>query len=734
MIDGNTRDTGIAYVFGPFRLVPDECLLLRNGEPVALTPRAFDLLRLLVESAGHLMSREELIKALWPTAVVEDNSLPWNVSAVRKALGDSSEEPRYIETVPRRGYRFIAPVEVIGVNESGRDRKDETRRRPGWPWLITGELVAVAIVAVALAMSWPRLAGVSRTAATAPQRPSIAVLPFKNLNVDKQDAYFVAGIQDLILTKLADIGELKVISRTSTAKYQSHPDDLKTIARQLGVAKVLEGSVQKQGDQVLIDVQLIDARTDAHIWARSYQRTLANVFGVEGEVAEKVATALTARLSPAETKRLGTHLSADPEANDLFLRAEYFTNQGFTDSDFAALRQAIATYRKAVAKAPKFALAWARLSFAESLLAWDDVGDVKTLEAQARADAEHALELVPDLVAAHLALGYCDFWGREDYPAAQKAFSAALALRPSDADALAARGQIKRRLGRFDAAIASLEQAFTLDPRNSDLAYVLGQTYLAVYRYADAERWFRHALALDPGNLLAKRANARAILYASGDLAGALAAAQGDAPLLKLTRVDFLIDGRKYRRALAVLDSIPDTADNFPAYTLPKAELQGYLYLQLGDAARGRSLEKQALAESRAQLPRQHGLALASDWQDVADEEIHLGRITEGLRAIARAQALLTKSGDRFIRLGYLVGNAGLYASAGRADLAVPLLDSALGKPGVGPPYSPVMLWIDPLWDPIRHDPRFQALLKKYARYKPAGTTAVASASTAAHK
>ncbi len=703
--------------------------MLRNGEPVAMTPRAFDLLRLLVESAGHLKPREELIDELWPTAVVEDNSLPWNVSAVRKALGDSSDAPRYIETVPRRGYRFIAPVEV--QHASG-PRGDKSRRY--WRWAALGALVAVAVVAGVLSASWTGISGNSRTQDAIPRRASIAVLPFENLNVGKKEAYFVAGIQDLILTKLADIGSLKVISRTSTSDYASHPDDLGTIARELGVATILEGSVQKTGNQVLINVQLIDARSGDHIWAKSYQRTLRNVFGVEGEVAAKVATALQTRLTYAETRRLATTLSNDPTANDLFLRAEYLNDRGYISHDFGTLRQAMTAYKQAIARAPDFALAWARLSFCESLLAWVGAENVKPLEARARADAEHALQLAPTLAAAHLALGYSDFWGRGDYPAAQKVFAAALALRPGDANALAALGYIERRQGRFDAAIASLKQAFALDPRNSDLAYGLGRSYLAVYRYAEAERAFRRALALDPNNLLAKRANARAILYATGDIPRALAAARGDAPVLELARVDFLTDWRKYRRALRLLKSVPDTPDNFPPYSLPKSELEGYLYLQLGNTARGRELEAQALAESRAQLPKQHSLMLASVWQDVADEEIHLGKTAKGVRSIRRAQAIYDKSGDRFIRLGYLVADAGLYAAAGRADLAVPLLDSALGKPGVGPPYSPVMLWIDPLWDPIRHDPRFRALLKKYARYKPAGTTAVASASTALNK
>ncbi|MGH8214431.1 MAG: hypothetical protein ACREPZ_01855, partial [Rhodanobacteraceae bacterium] len=206
-----------------------------------------------------------------------------------------------------------------------------------------------------------------REASAAPAK-SIAVLPFENLSNDKNNDYFVAGMQDLILTKLADIGDLKVISRTSTMQYKSHPEDLKTVGKQLGVATILEGSVQKAGDQVLVNVQLIDARSDNHIWAQSYTRTLDNVFGVEGEVAGQIAQALKAKLSPAESKRLATSLSSNSAANDLFLRAEYQVNQGDINYDTASWKAAIPLYRQAIAKDPDFALAYARLSYAESEL------------------------------------------------------------------------------------------------------------------------------------------------------------------------------------------------------------------------------------------------------------------------------------------------------------------------------------------------------------------------------
>src|SRR5690349_7272937 len=237
---------------------------------------------------------------------------------------------------------------------------------------------------------------------------SIAVLPFENLSEDKGNAYFADGMQDLILTKLADIGDLKVISRTSTAKYESHPDNLKVIAQQLGVAAILEGSVQKAGNQVLINVQLIDAHSDSHIWAESYTRTLDNIFGVEGEVAQKVADALQAKLTPKETAQLATAMSGNAAANDLFLRAEYFAHQGNTTYDPTSFRRAIPIYQQALAKDPRFALARARLSFAESGAVWfgSGEGDIRRLIADAQAQAEQALAQQPRLVAAQVAIGY----------------------------------------------------------------------------------------------------------------------------------------------------------------------------------------------------------------------------------------------------------------------------------------------------------------------------------------
>jgi len=553
---------------------------------------------------------------------------------------------------------------------------------------------------------------------------SIAVLPFQNLSNDKDNEYFVAGMQDLILTKLADIGGLKVIARTSTAKYASHPGDLKTIGEQLGVATILEGSVQKAGDQVLINVQLIDTGTNGHIWAEAYTRTLTNVFGVEGDVAEKVATALKAKLSPAESARLASDMSTNWEANNLFLRAEQQANLGNVNYDTASMKAAIPLYQQAIQHTPNFSLAYARLSYVQSELAWFGGGglDVPQLIIDARYNAGQALQLAPNLPAAQLAVGYSDYWGRGAYAGALKAFATALALRPNDADTLAAQGFVQRRQGSFGAAIASLQQATTLDPRNSSLAFELGGTYMMAGRYPDAERSLQRALALDSHNHNAKWQLSNSILCATGDIRGALAAADGDAPVLKLQRVTLLTYERKYAEALTLLDSVPDTADNFGSGSGagPKAIAQAELYRRMGDIGHARPLYAQALPQIRAQLAQLRGVNQALQWNYLAAAELGLGNTAQGLDALAKSKAVIKDSHDNVYGPIATEMIAALYAEARRSDLAVPLLAQALATPGIGAYYAPVLLWLDPAWDPIRHGSSFQALLRKYAKYKPA--------------
>jgi TolB-like protein/lipoprotein NlpI len=593
------------------------------------------------------------------------------------------------------------------------------------------ELLLLALVlAVGGVLVWRGGARPSPVAGAAPGAPeqaqapkavakSIAVLPFENLSAEKENEYFVAGMQDLILTKLAEIGDLKVISRTSTMKYRSRPENLKQVGLELGVASVLEGSVQRQGDAVLVNVQLIDTATDAHLWAASYQRTLDNVFGVEGEVAGKVADALKAKLTPAAVGRLATSLSEDPVADDLYLRAEDSTRRADTDFDTAQYKQGIALYREAIARAPGFALALARLSYAESVLGWFRGGgeDVAQLQSDARRHADEVLALAPGLPDAYIALGFSDYYGRGDYPAALRNFRKALDLRPNDDKALVAMGYVLRRQGHFDAALDAMAQAQVRDPRNSALALTRAETMMMLDRYGDAGAMLQRALEIDPQNVQARFRRSYAMVLSKGDIHGALAAAQGDEPSIRLWRVELLTLQRDYRDALALLEAIPDTPDNFNRSRYgQKALHQAELLRMLGRAQEARALYARALPIARAQLDDSEGKRARSAQllTFVATAELGLGRGDAAMRTLAESRSIIERMQDFADGPSWMESIAAAYASAGRADLAVPLLAKAMETPGIGINYSPAMLRLDPAWDPVRGSSQFQALLARY--------------------
>src|SRR5215211_6589754 len=292
-----------------------------------------------------------------------------------------------------------------------------------------------------------------RTEATAdssiPQK-SIAVLPFENLSDDKNAAYFADGIQDEILTKLASIADLKVISRTSTAKYKSKPEDLKIVSQQLGVANVLEGTVQKAGEKVRINVQLIDARADSHLWAKSYDREMKDVFAVESEVAQEIADSLQAKLSPAEASTLATAPTKDTGAYDLFLKGEFEERLADSSLDAESFDRAAAWYRQAIALDPSFALAMAR--FVQNRISYHwFVEQMSEAElAQLRSMAEQAVALAPKLAQVHVALGQFYYHGHRQYESALAEFERALLLQPNASTALEYTAYVHRRQGRWE--------------------------------------------------------------------------------------------------------------------------------------------------------------------------------------------------------------------------------------------------------------------------------------------
>ena len=327
---------------------------------------------------------------------------------------------------------------------------------------------------------------------------SIAVLPFENLSDDKGTAYFAEGIQDEILTKLASIGDLKVISRTSTAKYKSKPEDLKTVSQQLGVATVLEGSVQKAAEKVRVIVQLIDARADSHLWAKTYDRDLKDVFAIQSEIAQEIADSLQAKLSPAESKTLSVAPTKDPVAYDFFLKGEYEQRIALSTLAPESFDRARAWYEQAIARDPDFALAMARLVVCRMRRHWLAEAATEPELVEIGKMAKDALVLTPDLADAHVALGVFHYYGFREYEPALAAFLRAVELQPNNSEALQFVAYVHRRQGKWDLSQEELIRSLEQDPRNASVVGNVAQTYCFLRRWKEAETTARRALALGP--------------------------------------------------------------------------------------------------------------------------------------------------------------------------------------------------------------------------------------------
>jgi tetratricopeptide (TPR) repeat protein len=294
-------------------------------------------------------------------------------------------------------------------------------------------------------------------------------------------------MQDEILTKLASVGDLKVISRKSTAKYKSTPEDLKTVARELGVATVLEGSVQRAGDRVRVNVQLLDTHTDTHLWAKSYDRDLKDVFAVESEVAQEIADTLQAKLSPSQSNALAAAPTRDPEAYDLFLKGEYEEHQAESALNGELFDRAEAFYRQALARDPNFALAYARLAYSELNRHWF-ISNLTSAElAEVKSNIDRSLAIAPASPDAHLSQALFYYWGYRDYDSALRALDRAVELQPSNSSSRTARAAIYRRRGEWKRALAEFDRASELDPRDPQIPLNIGVTYVALRRWTDAD-------------------------------------------------------------------------------------------------------------------------------------------------------------------------------------------------------------------------------------------------------
>jgi len=543
---------------------------------------------------------------------------------------------------------------------------------------------------------------------------SIAVLPFENLSGDPDNAYFADGMQDDILTNLSKIGDLKVISRTSVMSYRGNGTrNARDIGKALGVATLLEGSVRRIGNRVRVNVQLINANNDEHIWAEDYDRDLTDVFAIQTDLAQKIVYTLQAKLSPNEKARLDRQPTQNPNAYLLFVQAHDYANQPdkFRDTSL----QAEQLFEQATKLDPNFAAAFAGLSMIESW-AYHTFDPTPARRDKARLAADEALRLQPDLPEGHLALGFSYYYGDRDYERALAEFEIAKRGLPNEAEAYTAIGAIQRRQGKWAESTANFEKSAALDPKNASILYNLGYSYLAQRNFEAAEKIFDRAITASPQSFGARALKAGVAILSRGDvtfaenqLASIPPAFDSDG-LTTWARVWLLTLQRKFSNALEVVGQFrgeilasDTTAPN------PKAFLEGLLYYYQGDKTKAQN----ALEHARVMAEQ-----LIRESPDDAARHAMLGQILAALgqkdSAIAegkRAVGLQPESQDAFDGPQISARLAEIYAWVGEYDQAFHLLDHLLHTPnGITVP----LLKLDPVWDPLRKDPRFQALIDKY--------------------
>jgi len=465
--------------FGVFELDLHNAELRKSGVKVKLQEQPLKILQTLLEKPGEIVTREELRGRIWPanTFVEFDQGLYNAMARLRDALGDASENPRFIQTVARRGYKFIAPVTLTaGESSSEVSPKTEVSR---WSWVhrwISGVLAGLLGAALLLVVVFGfDVAGAREwlRSRTSPIR-SLAVLPLQNLSNDAQQDYFADGMTDELITELAQVGNLRVISRTSAMSYKSTKKTLPQIARELNVDAVLEGSVVRSGDRVRITAQLIQAQGDRHIWAHSYERDLRNVLALQGEIARDIVGEVRANLRPTPSARL-----VNPESYEAYLRGRHDLNKATSEAD---LESSISNFQLAIAKDPQSGLAFSGLAVAYAALA-DFYRAPNEVMPKAKEAATRALHIDETLSEAHDALGWVEFAYEWNWPLAEQHLKRALELNPYNALAHDHYAYFLASLRGKDEAFAENQLARELDPfslailTDSSFYFYMGRQY-----------------------------------------------------------------------------------------------------------------------------------------------------------------------------------------------------------------------------------------------------------------
>jgi TolB-like protein/Tfp pilus assembly protein PilF len=584
------------------------------------------------------------------------------------------------------------------------------------------DFVVIAILLLIIGIfAYQRFAGqkVRSGAESRVPEKSIAVLPFENRSRDPDNAYFADGIQDEILTRLAKIADLKVISRTSTQHYKSAPENLPEIAKELGVAHILEGSVQKTGDAVRVNVQLIKAANDSHLWADTFDRKLTDIFSVETEVAKAIADQLRAKLTGQEEQVIAAKPTDNTEAYDAYLRGLAFSLKSSIPANSIAAQKYL---REAVRLDPKFALSWAMLSYVDAVgYITANLQPTTALREEAQQAAETALTLQPNLGEAILAKGYYHYACLKDYDTAVRYFEQARQLLPNSSRIPESLAYVTRRRGQWDRSEAYFNEAERLDPRNVYLIHQHGLSYMCLRRFPEALRKLDQVLNITPDDVdtLAVKA---AIAQAEGDLPRASALL---APLRPAADLNQALETQVYqaileRRAAPIIPRLKEIlAKPDPALGYLNGELRvwlGWAQEVAGDHATAQQTWRQARGELESFLKEQPENSLLIG--DLALTNMFLGEKAAALALSERAMIAMPIEKDAVGGPVPLEILARVAARMGEPDRAIAALQKLLSIPGIGAlaenmPLTPALLRLDPMFDPLRNDPRFQKLCEE---------------------
>ena len=552
---------------------------------------------------------------------------------------------------------------------------------------------------------------------------SIAVLPFENLSDDRQNTYFADGIQDDILSSLAKVADLKVISRTSVRQFRGTDRNLREIGRALGVAHILEGTVRRAGNRVRVNTQLINARTDAHVWSDTFDREMTDLFALQSELAEQIVAALRANISPQERASLQIHPTANLAAYDLYLRArDLFRWSGAGDPRESG-EKALDLLDQAIARDPEFALAYSLASRFHSELYWFGYDKTRSRLAKGKAAVDRALQLRPELGDAHLALGYHYYYGYRDYERAKRELAIAARATPNDAEVWDGLAAVSRREGKWDDAVANFERARQLDPHNAAVIWNLGETYSSRGRFDDARRTFAEGLSIKPDAHLFALAQAAIELKQNGDPRALRAAVRkipgefdpGGAVTTIALRLSLI--ERDYDEAERVLrvssrheyndQGIGGTAACLDGYGFPKSWYEGLIARGRGQADLAQQMFESAHTATEACVWRSPEDAKSKVMLGLVNAM--LGHKEEALREGRRAMELLPIAKDAYDGPIIATNLAVIYAQVGEPDMAIEQLAPLMEAPN-GP--TRALLRIEPEWDALRNNARFNKLVE----------------------